>query len=289
MEETTNSNEEKFSNDPEENLRLENEFLKLKMMAESGALFGGDAELPAGLENDFLKNVMAFEQQYQNSESKTVGEILGNPSFAPEASLSDAEFQNEYDRLSNLMDEKNINIDFIAPQTDRFKYNFITSELFEHETDLFPMAGMATCFIYEEFHPDHEQEITDATNQFLKDFFSKKINAETYYFSREMADVDDSILSREDFIDKINKDYEAIRVFSNPHFAIENTDVQLKEEEGEQLQGMGFGEGSVSYTIVLNNGKSKKIEGPFKIYFVREWDAWSIFSFRLAGYNLFAP
>jgi predicted Ser/Thr protein kinase len=35
---------EKFSDDPEENLRIENEILKLKMQAESGAYFGGNAK-----------------------------------------------------------------------------------------------------------------------------------------------------------------------------------------------------------------------------------------------------
>lgn len=33
------SGEEKFSDDPGENLRMQNDFLKMKMMAESGSLF----------------------------------------------------------------------------------------------------------------------------------------------------------------------------------------------------------------------------------------------------------
>ena len=56
--------EEKFSDDPEENLRLQNDFLKMKMMAESGAWFGGEEKvgLPPDIENQFLKNVMEFEK-----------------------------------------------------------------------------------------------------------------------------------------------------------------------------------------------------------------------------------
>ncbi|HEY5368676.1 MAG TPA: hypothetical protein VIJ75_06765 [Hanamia sp.] len=54
--------EEKFSDDPEENLRLQNDFLEMKMMAESGAWFGGEGGLPPEIENQFLKNVMEFEK-----------------------------------------------------------------------------------------------------------------------------------------------------------------------------------------------------------------------------------
>ena len=50
--------EEKFSDDADENLRLQNEFLKLKMMAESGAYFGGSGNLPPEIENQFLNNII---------------------------------------------------------------------------------------------------------------------------------------------------------------------------------------------------------------------------------------
>ncbi len=285
MEKANNgSGEEKFSDDPEENLRLENEFLKLKMMAESGALFGGETALPAEIENEFLKNVMAFEQEYQGEESKTVRELLQNPLFPPENTLATTEFNLEYERLQELLKKNNLQVDFIAQQTDRFKYHFITGEFFEHKTNLYPMGGMTSCFIYEEFHPDHQKEITDTTNKFLEDFFDKKIDDDTYYFSNEIADVDDTLLSKEDCIKKISESFEVIQQFDDHHFVIENIDVQLKGGENEP-EGMAFSEGIVRYLLVLNDGRSRKMEGPFKIYFIREWDTWNIFSFRLAGYN----
>jgi hypothetical protein len=52
---------------------------------------------------------------------------------------------------------------------DRFKYNFIIKEMFEHESAFMPVNGMITGFLYEEFHPDHELEITELTNRFLND------------------------------------------------------------------------------------------------------------------------
>jgi hypothetical protein len=46
--------DEKFSENPEENLRMQNDFLKMKMMAELGAFFGGESNLPSDVENQFL-------------------------------------------------------------------------------------------------------------------------------------------------------------------------------------------------------------------------------------------
>ena len=62
--------EEKFSDDPEENLRMQNDFLKMKMMAESGAIFGGVEGLPPEIENQFLNNILEFEKQNSTSTQK---------------------------------------------------------------------------------------------------------------------------------------------------------------------------------------------------------------------------
>ena len=59
-----NIDEEKLSDDPEENLRMENELLKLKLQAQFGASPGTSEGLPPGIENEFLKNVYAFEQSH---------------------------------------------------------------------------------------------------------------------------------------------------------------------------------------------------------------------------------
>ena len=50
----------------EENLKNENEFLKMKLMLEHGAEFGDmktEGEVPIDMENDFLNYIMAYEKQ----------------------------------------------------------------------------------------------------------------------------------------------------------------------------------------------------------------------------------
>ena len=158
-----NPHEEKFSDDPQENLRMENELLKLKLQAQFGAKLGEGETLPPEIENEFLKNVFAFEQNLGDYTPIKVVELLGSPDFKKAAELDEASLKIEYDRLIELLNEKSMAVDFIRPRNDRFMYQFITEELFDHETDN-SMPGMTMNFIYEEFHADHDLDIRSRTS-----------------------------------------------------------------------------------------------------------------------------
>lgn len=277
--------EETFSDDPEENLRMQNEFLKLKMMAESGAIFGGGENLPPEIENQFLNNILAFEKQHSSSSQKKIKEILGSPNFEQEEKLDDKAFEKAYKKLTLLLKNHSIQVDFSKERTDRFKYNFITTELLEHDTPFFAMEGMTTYFSYEEFHPDHELDIRERTHQFLDDFLERKLEPDTYYIEDQIAEPDGNIYNREDYMKRFAAMYEATQSFENYSFEIENIDFELHEEE-EDKTSMGFSEGNIKYEIVWPTGERKLIEGPFKIYFTRTWDVWGIFFFYLAGFNM---
>ena len=91
--------EKDFSDLPEEErLRAENEYLKMKLMLETGIEFGGNAEALAGmpeLENEFLRSVAAFEQQWGNSCKVTVFDKIGKPDFfKPVAEIPDNEIDS---------------------------------------------------------------------------------------------------------------------------------------------------------------------------------------------------
>ena len=94
--------EEKFSDDPEENLRMQNDFLKMKMMAESGAFFGGEGGLPADIENQFLKNLMEFEKANANSKPATIFDILGKPDFEDEKNLGEEKFRIQFSKIAKV-------------------------------------------------------------------------------------------------------------------------------------------------------------------------------------------
>ena len=284
-EENNLSEEEKFSDDPEENLQMQNDFLKMKMMAESGAWFGGEGGLPPEIENQFLKNVMEFEKVNAGAKSRTVFDLLDKPDFKDETSLDDGRFETEFSRLNSLLEEHGMHVSFNREREDRFKYNFITKELFEHESAFMPAKGMITGFIYEEFHPDHEFDITNLTNRFLNDFFERNLDVDTYYINEQIIHPDGKPIPREDIIKRFLSMYEVIPEFENTSFEIENQSFELYDKEDTQT-GMGFSEGTVQYDAIFRDGERKKVNGPFKIYFSLEWDCWTICFFYLAGYNL---
>src|ERR1700730_2318592 len=91
--------EEKFSDDPEENLRMQNDFLKMKLMAQSGAFFGGEGGLSADIENLFLKNIMEFEKANTNLKTDSIFDILGKPNFEDEKNLSEEKFRIQFSKL----------------------------------------------------------------------------------------------------------------------------------------------------------------------------------------------
>lgn len=284
-EDNTLPEEEKFSDDPEENLRMQNDFLKMKMMAESGAWFGGEGGMPADIENQFLKNVMEFEKVNAEGPSRTIYDLLDKPDFEDEKDLDDEKFKAAFSRLNRLLEDHGVDVGFRRERDDRFKYNFITKELFEHQTTFMPVKGMITGFLYEEFHPDHEWDITNLTNHFLNDFLERNLDVDTYYINEQIIHPEGKLISREDIIKRFFSMYEAIPAFENPSFIIENQDFELHENDTVQT-GMGFSEGTIQYDLIFRDGERKKIKGPFKIYFSLEWDCWSICFFYLAGYNL---
>lgn len=277
--------EDKFSDDPEENLRMQNDFLKMKMMAESGAWFGGEGGLPADIENQFLKNVMEFEKVNADAQSKTIYDLLDKPDFDDEKNLDDEKFEAAFSRLNSLLEDHGMDVGFNREREDRFKYNFITKELFKHQTTFMPVKGMITGFLYEEFHPDHELDITDLTNRFLNDFLERNLDVDTYYINEQIIHPEGKLIPREDIIKRFFLMYEAIPEFENTSFIIENQDFELHENDTVQT-GMGFSEGTIQYDLIFKDGERKKINGPFKIYFSLEWECWTICFFYLAGYNI---
>ena len=279
------SEEEKFSDDPEENLRMQNDFLKMKMMAQSGAIFGGDGTLPPEIENEFLKNVLEFEAMNATQDSQTIGKILGSPVFEAQEKYDDEKLDQEFSRLNKLLEAHCINVDFIAPQTNRFKYDFITKEFFDHETFFVPVKGMISHFVYEEFHPDHASDIKEISVRFLNDFLEKKLDDDSVYLAEEIIEPYGTIVPRDEMIKRFLALYEATNEIENFSYHINDVNFELKEDE-EPVSGMGFSEGEINYSLVFKSGEVKNINGPFKIYLIREWSSWVVYFFYLAGFNL---
>ncbi|MBC7948383.1 MAG: hypothetical protein H7Y42_10920 [Chitinophagaceae bacterium] len=146
--------------DIQDKLKAENDFLKMKLMLEKGAMFesGGDDdnEIPPDIENRFLNNIMEFERQFENPVYIKVFDKIGRPEDFPlVTTIADDEIDAAWKRLSNHLEKYSITLDVCSPNiTNRELYRFTTEELFEYEMTDMSIPGMIQGFIYDEFHPD---------------------------------------------------------------------------------------------------------------------------------------
>lgn len=273
--------EEKFSEDPKENLHIENEIMKLKMQAESNAFIVTEKDIPPELENMFLKNVQEWEDAYRNVKQVRIYDLIERPEYKPATDISEEEVQSEVDRLIAIMSMHNICLHVEGKYEPMTIYRFITEDLFEYETDDMQLPGLTQNFTYEEFHPNHELDIQRRTMDFFEDWFERKFDA----YSWELDDVfilpDGRTFSKEEVLGKIQQLFDSYPAFNNLQFALGETCFQLNEGDGK---GLGHSEGMVKYNAVMENGEVVPVEGPFKMYMAYESNWWNIFYFVFPGF-----
>lgn len=190
------------SMNPDDQLRAENNYLKLKMMAEFGTEFleeEGSESLDPAIENAFLKNIHAFELQHKMAESRKVYDALGRPDYKAADTLKPEEVGEQLKLIMGIMEKNGICLDMSAEYDDNTIYRFITEELFEHESMIVTMPGMMHHFIYEEFHPNHSLQVEEKAFDFLKRILTKEYESE--YNSCQILDSTDKITDFRRLID----------------------------------------------------------------------------------------
>jgi hypothetical protein len=152
-------------------LSEENEFLKLKMMAEFGGNFVGTDKIPAELENQFLKQIINFHKLQDKSETTTIYKYIGEPPYNHVHDLSDQQVKRELKKIQKLLLKNGIKLDVLAETPEREIYRFITEELFKQEIADIKMKGWVNQFIYEDFHPNSEYDVKYAAHHILIGLF----------------------------------------------------------------------------------------------------------------------
>lgn len=273
-------NGQPLSEDPEENLRMENELLRLKLQAELGGESHSSGNLPPEIENEFLKNIFAFEQNYANSKRVVIYDLLGKPDFIKAADMNDASIAAGLQRVTDLLAAKNIAVHFDDDYDSRTRYQFITEELFYKETDDFMIPGMIMNFDYEEFHPNHKKDIQNRTIEFMTQWFKRSFSEHSWELADQFILPDRRIMTKKDIVAQLNNIFAAYREFTNEEYFIREIKFELNEDGG-----LGHAEGGVRYNAVLENGETIPIQGPFKLYFSLEADWWSIFHIIFPGFK----
>jgi hypothetical protein len=173
-----------------EQLEAENDFIKMKLMLEKGAEFGGggDKDLNPEIENFFLKNVMEFERQFDERKTIKVFDKIGKPSgFKPVAQIPDEEIDKAWKSLSSYLFKNGISLGVCSPNVPpRELYRFTTEELFQYEMDDVVVPGIFHGFIYDEFYPDIAYDNTRiAEDDCINSIFRKGPMEWTHYYRNE--------------------------------------------------------------------------------------------------------
>ena len=281
-EENKKEPEENLNDDPEQNARIENEILKLKMQAERGAFFGGKVEyLPPELEAEFLKNVQQFEDSFDKASEITIYERIGRPEYKKAEELMPEEVKSEITRITELMHSKNIILEVLGEYELSVIYKFITEELFQEKIREVNFPGYIHNFIYEEFHPNHKIDISRSAQEFLNHWFEKGFDENNTELSGQFITAEGRIFSKEEVIEKLRNCLNSYQRFINIKFKGTDTAFEWDEKEGK---GLGHAEGMFSYDAEIESGETIHIEGPFKLYMINETGRWQIFYFVYPGF-----
>ena len=159
-----------------------------------------------------------FDRQLEEAPPITVRKRIGDPRLRRADDIPDSEMEAELDRLLELLYANNIVIDFIHDIGDKEAYLFITEELLDETMDDIRIPDMYSHFIYEEFHPNDEDDVELWTGEFLDTFF--KEGTEGLFIpigDKELYDAEGNSISQEEFrnqIDEFHALYPAITEYN---------------------------------------------------------------------------
>ncbi len=268
----------------EENLKNENEFLKMKLMLEQGAQFGNiqsGSELPAEIQNQFLKNIIEFEKQFEEHKTIKLFDKIERPThFRPVSKIPDQEIDSAWNELDTYLRKYGIELSVCSPNIgNKELYRFATEELFEHEMDDMNLPGMMTGFIYDEFYPDHIYDNTRyAVDDCIKLILEKEPLDLLMWFSKENLKLNNHYpLNEEEFKKIINlfkELFEDVRLndITNVNCVIEDTVSNVK--------------GMYDVTLVLPL-EEINFKGDWLVEFALDEDLgdWQIHNVQIEGIN----
>lgn len=263
-------NNETEKQEKRERLRAENDLLKMKLTAEFG-MSHSDSELDEETENEWLNYIYSFEKSFSSSKRIKIYDYIGRPGFKRIEELSENEIKSELQKLMELMEKNHILLDCICDYEDKIIYKFITEELFEEETDDIRIEGLRHCFIYEEFHPNHEYDLKRYSINFFTKIYEGTWNEEFDNYSlNDEIKLNNSVMKQSEFASLIRNFHKANSYYKTDSFLFNKINFDLQSGKAE-VNGVT--------TLKLNDNLniSKKYEEEFILNFtLNEFGFWEI-------------
>ena len=266
------ANDEMNPDDSKERSDFEKEVQKLKELAENGDEMTQDLrrlmDSDNPLERAFADHIIRFERAAKDPDTRTLRAILGHPSFPEEASLSDGEVEAELERAHAVLAKKNILMDCIYPTPAREVYRFITEELLENDDGFISVPGMTHHFIYEEFYPNHPEDIKKTAHEVIEAICDKEFNEYTC-FLRNGIKLRGVEYSSQEFPERIND-----------HLEIFGPLALLNLEIGEVLMDEPHAAVDATFTVIhhFDDGQTTEIKAKGKFEFYMEYDNYNLSS-----------
>ncbi len=271
----------------EEQMRLENEIMKLRLQAEYGSIFpdADTAESDPGPEYAFLKRVLQLHRRIAGTKPRPLREVLSFDQFIPAD-----EFGNEHELSIALrealeyLEDANVIVDFDHDYPDRVMYDFITRELPELEVIGAPADDEYLCVVYEAFHPNPRADIEDFTDDLFSALFCGDISGYlAIYFRSHRLPPRLTAGTEQELSEVIKRFHECFECIS--HWQVRVDDIE--PDPGAALFVPGSGtcvRGTIEYTAALSDGSQQVITGPFRLDLLQEDGFWYASDFELRGF-----
>ena len=217
---------------PELSIEDDNKFKRLKLELEHNANFSAiNPDIPPEVESMFLDNVMQFENQFKNSKQITILEKIGNRKLIKSEHLTAEKLEEDLEQLFSLLEQHNIILDVLYDYENESKllYDFITLEFINQKTNDISIPGMMSHFTYEEFYPNHHEDLKKESLEFWTRFLGEKNEHFDEFILGDLENSDELINFRD-----------AFERFTEVNIDIEKIEISMEQENGSAVVKLNF-------------------------------------------------
>lgn len=140
--------------------RILNAYKREELSRKYGVPFdaGSNSNLSPEIEGAWLDYLAEFERQFEEATCIPLREFLGFPSPRPLANIPPSELEAELEHWLDRLAEQDVFIHFLHDIALSEAYRFVTEELMDETVSDMRIPGLRHHFIYEEFHPEADED-----------------------------------------------------------------------------------------------------------------------------------